>query len=188
MSHRQQLDFLHCVRSQLLLNEPMRVLEIGSHDVNGSIRNILDANIYIGVDLSPGKGVDFIAGGHEVNLKNYFFNICVSSECFEHNPFWVQTLRNMIDHLPNGGVLMVTAATHGRPEHGTMRTDPSSSPGTSSVGWNYYKNIGIGELEEVLLKHPMVIDYFLTVQKFTCDIYLVANIRHSLPGGTRSFH
>ena len=51
-----------------------------------------------------------------------------------------------------------------------------------------YKNIGIGELEEVLLKHPMVIDYFLTVQKFTCDIYLVANIRHSLPGGTRSFH
>ncbi len=180
MSHRQQLDFLRCVKSQLLLNGPTRVLEIGAHDVNGSIRNIFNASIHVGVDLSSGKNVDHVASGHEIDLKDSCFNICISSECFEHNPFWIRTLSNMIDHLPGGGVLIITAATNGRPEHGTARTDPSISPGTSAVGWNYYKNVGRGELEREIRNHPKVANYFLAVQKFTFDIYLVANITASV--------
>ena len=47
----------------------------------------------------------------------------------------------MIEHLSDDGLLIFTCATTGRPEHGTSRTDPSMSPGTSSLSWDYYKNL-----------------------------------------------
>jgi hypothetical protein len=41
---------------------------------------------------------------------------------------------------PNGLVVM-TCATTGRPEHGTSRTSPADSPLTIGKGWDYYKNL-----------------------------------------------
>jgi hypothetical protein len=35
----------------------------------------------------------------------------------------------------------MTCATTGRPEHGTARTEPESSPLTVGIGWSYYKNL-----------------------------------------------
>jgi hypothetical protein len=37
--------------------------------------------------------------------------------------------------------VVMTCATTGRPEHGTARSDPDSSPLTVALGWNYYKNL-----------------------------------------------
>ncbi len=41
----------------------------------------------------------------------------------------------------SGGFLIFTCATRGRLEHGTDRTTPKASPGTQSVGWDYYYNL-----------------------------------------------
>jgi hypothetical protein len=41
---------------------------------------------------------------------------------------------------PNGLIVM-SCATTGRPEHGTTRTSPADSPLTIGKGWDYYKNL-----------------------------------------------
>ncbi len=117
------------------------VLEIGSCDVNGSIRSLFEpAAHYVGVDLCEGPGVDLVASGHEVELARSF-DIAVSCECFEHNPYYLETFENMARHTRPGGLVVFTCATTGRPEHGTRRTNEADSPGTAASGWDYYNNL-----------------------------------------------
>jgi hypothetical protein len=40
-----------------------------------------------------------------------------------------------------GGIVAVTCASHGRPEHGTRRSDVTDSPGTQAEGLDYYRNL-----------------------------------------------
>jgi len=47
----------------------------------------------------------------------------------------------MIRMTKPGGWVAFTCASRGRLEHGTDRSDANLSPGTSSLGWNYYRNL-----------------------------------------------
>jgi len=111
------------------------VLEIGSFDINGSVRKYFNQpKEFVGVDLTPGKGVDIVGQGQEISLGRKF-DVVLSTECFEHNPFYKETFANMVRHSRPGGLIIFTCASTGRPEHGTSRAEPSSSPGTIKVGW-----------------------------------------------------
>jgi hypothetical protein len=47
-----------------------RVLEVGSHDVYGTIRSCFGSvGDYVGIDLSPGPGVDLVLSAHELSLE-----------------------------------------------------------------------------------------------------------------------
>lgn len=50
----------------------------------------------------------------------------------------------------------MTCATTGRPEHGTARTDPASSPLTVEAGWNYYKNLREGDFSTAVDISPVM--------------------------------
>lgn len=143
MAHPQQLRFLGLIDELFLppTKTGLRVLEIGSYDVNGSARKIFAGSSYTGVDLCEGPGVDVVASGHRVNLPDEIFDVTLSTECFEHNEHWVATFVNMNRMTKKGGLVIVTCAGRGRLEHGTRRTSPKSSPGTSAVGSDYYKNL-----------------------------------------------
>ncbi|MCR6664783.1 MAG: class I SAM-dependent methyltransferase [Methyloversatilis sp.] len=142
MAHAQQLKFVSLVQEHFVpTKDGVRVLEVGSHDVNGSIRKIFEGSEYLGVDLFEGPGVDVVASGHELDFPDGAFDITISSECFEHNPFWVETFANMHRMTADAGVLVMTCASRGRLEHGTTRTTPEKSPGSQKVGWDYYKNL-----------------------------------------------
>ena len=118
------------------------MLEIGSYDVNGSIRSLFTtAGQYIGVDLCEGPGVDLVSYGHELNQPTGSFDITLSGECFEHDPHWRETFLNMVRMTRPGGLVAFSCASRGRLEHGTLRTNPASSPGTQSIGSDYYRNI-----------------------------------------------
>ena len=43
--------------------------------------------------------------------------------------------------------MVFTCASQGRVEHGTDRTGADLSPGTSSLGWNYYRNLRQSDFE-----------------------------------------
>lgn len=117
------------------------VLEVGSYDVNGSIREFFENCEYTGLDLMPGPGVDVVvSSGHEYETYKRFETV-LSCECFEHNPYYFETFENMVSHTCGGGLVIFTCATEGRPEHGTSRTSPDQSPGTVSSGWEYYQNL-----------------------------------------------
>lgn len=151
MSHAQQLNYLQLVKRHFI-QSPGKVLEIGSYDVNGSVRGVFDGSDYTGVDLIEGPGVDVVGSGHDVALPTEAFDVVLSSECFEHNPYWQATLVNMHRMVKNNGLIVVTCAGRGRVEHGTSRTNPLSSPGTHAMGSEYYLNLRPMDFESLDLQ------------------------------------
>lgn len=174
MAHREQLKFIEIAcKAFNSSSTDLKILEIGSYDVNGSIRKIMPKHkVYIGVDLSEGPGVDLIASGHTVKLDEQF-DIVLSCECFEHNPFWKETFLNMHDHLQKDGVMIVTCASTGRVEHGTDRTNRLHSPGTASVGINYYQNLTKSDLVKNLDLPNLFAYYDFFECKASNDLYFI---------------
>lgn len=142
MAHKQQYDYVHKLKTRFPDFFFMKkVLEVGSLNINGTNRDFFTNCDYLGVDVGEGPCVDLVCPGQDVNHPDETYNTVLSTECFEHNPEWVATFQNMIRMCKSGGLVFMTCATTGRPEHGTTRTTPSDSPLTIGIGWDYYKNL-----------------------------------------------
>jgi SAM-dependent methyltransferase len=142
MAHTAQLEFVSLLAESLgSFFRNQRVLEIGSLDISGSVRGFFQQCDYVGLDVGAGAGVDVVCEGQKYDAPDASFDVVLSCEAMEHNPYWEQTFRNMIRLCRPGGLVIMTCATTGRPEHGTARSGPSGSPLTVELGWNYYKNL-----------------------------------------------
>lgn len=146
MAHIEQQEFCQKVKS--LFPEyfkGVRVCDIGSLNVNGDNHYLFDDYEYIGVDIGRGKNVNVVARGHEYKpIYGQGYDTVISTECFEHDKFWKETMLNIIDNLlVSNGLFIFTCATTGRPEHGTKRSMPLLSPLTSTCqDWeDYYMNL-----------------------------------------------
>jgi glycosyltransferase involved in cell wall biosynthesis/SAM-dependent methyltransferase len=103
------------------------VLEIGSLDVNGSIRHLVEARgpaRYVGVDIVDGPGVDAVLDCLDVvaEFGQDAFDAVVSAEMMEHAQDWQGCLLAMTRVLKPGGVLVITTrgpgfAYHHAPDH-----------------------------------------------------------------------
>ena len=136
MSHPAQMYFVANLRNKFpdyFIRKD--VLEIGSLNINGSIREFFQQCVYIGVDIGPGKDVDIVAHGENLAYQDGSFDVVASCECFEHNPEWVATFNNMV--RMSRGLVFFSCATTGRAEHGT----PSTSPHDAPYCGEYYKNL-----------------------------------------------
>jgi SAM-dependent methyltransferase len=142
MSHPTQIQFVSLLSDSFPDHfRDSRVLEIGSLDINGSVRSLFHNCDYLGLDVAPGPGVDLVCQGQEYAAPDGSFDVVISCEAMEHNPHWIATFKNMIRLCRPGGLVIMTCATTGRAEHGTSRTEPESSPLTIGIGWEYYRNL-----------------------------------------------
>ncbi len=174
MAHAQQLKYVSLVQEIFLSGrQDVKILEIGSHDVNGSIRKIFDGADYLGVDLFQGPGVDVVASGHEVDFPDGSFKVTISSECFEHNPFWVETFVNMHRMTRDDGIVVMTCASRGRLEHGTARTTPDKSPGSQMVGWDYYRNLNESDFLKNFEFRTMFRKWLFFYMPVSQDLYFI---------------
>lgn len=181
MAHSQQLKFIQLVNQYLLADDgsqPLhkkKILEIGSYDVNGSIREILQNSHteYLGVDLCEGKGVDIVSYGHELKFDDNSFDVAISCECFEHDQNWVATFLNMCRMTKNGGIVAFTCATLGRIEHGTTRTHAEHSPGTQFIGLDYYKNLTQKDFYTAIDITLIFSEHYFFIEKSSFDLYFV---------------
>lgn len=149
MAHSTQQDFINYVKEKFPDHfENSKVLEVGSLDINGSMRSFFSNCDYLGIDVGEGKGVDLVVQGQEYDAPDNTFDVCSSGECFEHNPYWAETFSNMVRMCKSGGLVFFTCATTGRPEHGTSKTDKNSSPLTVNIGWEYYRNLDEQDFRE----------------------------------------
>lgn len=138
MAHSEQRDFVISVKNKFPESfNGAKVLEVGSLNINGTIRDLFADCHYVGIDLASGPNVDLVISGEEVGFADNFFDTVISCECFEHNPYWRETFDNMI--RMSSSLVIMTCATTGRPEHGTSRTSSGESPFTAD--WNYYQNL-----------------------------------------------
>jgi SAM-dependent methyltransferase len=96
--------------------------------------------------VAPGPGVDRVSPGQELDEPDASFDVVISCECFEHNPFWRETFTNMIRMLKPGGLCVITAAMIGRQEHGTTRMNPNATLADGDAYVDYYRNLFPGDL------------------------------------------
>lgn len=106
-----------------------KIIDIGSWDGgNGCLKNIFKDGQYIGFDIQKGPNVDVVGNAHNIPFENDYFDIVVSSSCFEHDPmFWISFLE-MCRILKPYGYMYICAPSSG-PYH------PDKCPGDS---WRFY--------------------------------------------------
>jgi SAM-dependent methyltransferase len=178
MAHSEQAEFFTEVRTHYPSSfTTSKVLEVGSLDINGSVRDLFSNCQYTGVDLQLGQGVDLACQGQLVEFPTGHFDTTISAECLEHNPFWRETVANMLRMTRPGGLVLISCATTGRFEHGTTRTNPDASPFTSAEKWDYYQNLTAGDLENSLNLAGWLSDWSSWVNFVSRDLYFVG-LRH----------
>lgn len=106
------------VRSQVAEHglAPKRTLEVGSLDVNGSVRPLFRGT-YVGVDMRAGPGVDVVATADALPFVDASFDVVVSTEMLEHDPAPWLSLPEMGRVLRAGGHLILTTRGNGFGEH-----------------------------------------------------------------------
>jgi SAM-dependent methyltransferase len=105
---------------------------------------------------------------HRTDIDNNY-DVVISTECFEHDEYWQQTLKNVINNLlKDGGLFLFSCAAPGRPEHGTKKTSPKDSPFTT----DYYRNLSEEDIRSVLDCDKIFSNYkFKTRKDFPQDLY-----------------
>jgi len=109
-----------------LLNEPLagkKVLEVGSQDVNGSVRPFVEAlqpSEYTGADMVAGKGVDVIcnSSGLIERFGKDSFDLVISTSLIEHVRDWKAAVHNMKGVCKPGGLILLTTCAFGFQYHG----------------------------------------------------------------------
>lgn len=162
--HQQALDF---VAAHAIGLPAASVLEIGSLDINGSVRPIFSATPrYHGLDLVAGPGVDEVADAAEWCPPDEPFDVVVSAEVLEHAPRWVDVLETAWAALAAGGTLLMTCATDPRPPH-------SAVDGWEVRDGEWYRNVPADEVRD-LLRRWGCREWAIEVHRDRGDLYLRA--------------
>ena len=97
--------------------ENKKILDVGSYDVNGTMKPIFEKGQYVGLDMEVGPNVDIVGVSHDIPFEKDEFDIVISSSCFEHDDmFWI-SFQEMCRVLKPGGYMYVQAPSNG-PYHG----------------------------------------------------------------------
>lgn len=95
---------------------PLRIVDVGSYDVNGSYRAIFDRPRwqYVGVDIAAGPNVDMVLSSpYRFPMPNSFADVVVSGQAFEHIEFFWLTWGEMVRVLRPGGIIFLIAPSRG---------------------------------------------------------------------------
>ena len=146
----------------IYLNETSKILEVGSQNVNGSLRDHSKSKDYTGLDFVKGLGVDIVLeDAYRYPFEDNTFDAIVTSSCFEHSEmFWVSFLECMRVLKPEG-VLYCNApsafmAYHRYPVD-CWRFMPDAGKGFET--WAKYNNINSKVLETFIVIGPKTFDW-----------------------------
>ena len=121
MCNNSVIEFAKCLMPSDVNGK--RVVEVGSLDVNGSLRPIiqnLNPKEYLGIDIEMGPNVDEVCEATEI-LDRYgenAFDVVVTTEMLEHVRPWKEVVHNLKRAVSPGGILLVTTRSFGVPYHG----------------------------------------------------------------------
>tara|TARA_Y100000389_G_scaffold42461_1_gene37178 strand:- start:1174 stop:1869 length:696 start_codon:yes stop_codon:yes gene_type:complete len=109
------------------------VVDIGSSDLNGTLRSYFEqlGMKYISVDIESNASVDVvIKPGQKLPFQDGSIDLVVSTSCFEHDPcFWL-TFREMTRVIKFDGFIYVNA-----PSNGPFHCYPGDN-------WRFYSDAG----------------------------------------------
>ncbi len=189
--HKEQINYLDKVKNRFPeAFKNRKVLDIGSFNVNGNEKPWFENCDFIGLDIGPGPGVDVVCPANEYNEPDNTFDTIISCECWEHNPFYKESILNSIRMLKSGGYFIFTCATTGRPVHGTKSQDEIDKnskktlqgntfsnwitmPNVSREDWNndYYKNVTEDDIRSFVNIDDVFSDCEFEINTEHCDLY-----------------
>lgn len=141
MPHPQQLFFVGGVKQFLgEFFQRTKVLEIGSLDIEGSVRRFFEDCEYIGLDVGAGQGVDLVCRGEDYGGRANEFDVVISCEAMEHDPGWRKTWLNMLRLSKESGLVLMTCASAGR-RRGATAFAPTDAPIDMQKKPSYYQNL-----------------------------------------------
>ena len=91
-------------------NHPSRVLECGSLNINGSIREHFHVKEYVGLDWRPGPDVDCVSLVHNAPFGTATFDTIASASMLEHDPHWRMSVTKMAELMKLDGIMILTWA------------------------------------------------------------------------------
>ena len=121
-------EFIERMKKQI--GTQKRVLEVGSKDFAGSIRDLFtDSDEYIGIDMLEGSGinrgdVDIVMNAHDIReiFRPESFDCVLCCETLEHDKkFWI-TVENIRWAVKRGGWLIITVPGTHTPNHDLRNT------------------------------------------------------------------
>lgn len=119
--------------------EGLTVLEFGSYNVNGTVRDHFYGSDFCGVDIRDGRGVDIVCDAAEFDGEERY-DVVVSAETLEHAERPKEIIDRAWDSLKPGGLFILTAAAPERAPH-NGNGDPLQP------GEEHYAGISKAELE-----------------------------------------
>jgi len=99
-----------------------RVLEVGSLDINGSLRSFVESrkpSVYIGIDIVEGPGVDIICDAENLlgKFEEESFDLVISTETLEHVRDWRKVISNIKKLCKPDGLILITTVRFGESFH-----------------------------------------------------------------------
>lgn len=149
--------------AQSYLSPPGRVLEIGSMDFNGSVREYFtEATEYIGIDMQAGKGVDIVMPSTACISKwgQEAFDVVLCLEVLEHDRTFWRTVEDMRLLVKRGGHMIISTPGYHFPYHGYPKDYYRFSEDTYNefffAGWNKIEAVSFdhGSTIGVIGKRP----------------------------------
>ena len=115
--HLSSLQHVERLVQKYLANKSnLRVVDIGSYDVNGSYKPFFDQPSwhYTGVDLAAGPNVDVVLSSpYKLPLASHSADVIVSGQAFEHIEYFWLTWLEMARVLKPGGMIFLLAPSRG---------------------------------------------------------------------------
>ena len=96
------------------------ILDVGSYNVNGSVRDLVPQNGFIGIDMRAGPGVDFVIDITDPPTKPLFarnFTTVTCVETLEHVKNLFMAICEMYHFMIPGGYLVLAIPGIGFPLH-----------------------------------------------------------------------
>jgi len=153
-----------------------RVLDVGSGDINGNNRHLFEHCGYEGNDVIFTKNVTVVSKTKDLPFEDETFDTIISTECFEHDPEYSQSLNKIYKMLKPDGLFCFTCASTDRKEHGTRRTSYCDSFGciaNISDMIDYYKNLTQIDLNNVLNLNEMFSVWDTYYNNKSKDLYFI---------------
>ena len=147
------MDFCEKMRDRFPQHfQNKKVLDIGSLNLNGTNKYLFTNCEYQGLDLMEGDNVDIVSNAKDYDCPDNYYDTIISTEVFEHDMYYPETIQNIMRILKPGGCFIFTCASGEREEHGTLRTTETLAPFLKfqTEEWqNYYKNLNENDIKSI---------------------------------------
>ena len=133
------------------LNEPIKVIEIGSLNINSSIKDLLNEKrfVYKGLDIKSGPNVDVVLKDpYKFPIKDNSIDVVISISTFEHTDFFWQSFLEILRVLKPSGLFFLNVPSNShfhRHPVDSWRFYPDSS--SSLIKWGKLNDFNCSNLE-----------------------------------------